>query len=62
MNLIDSCPPVREQSIQRQRPLPSWLSSTRPYIDQHVAVAEQAAEKTLTASQKLTVLESGCGG
>jgi hypothetical protein len=26
-------------------------------VDQHVAVAEQAAEKTLTASQKLTVLE-----
>jgi len=54
INLIDSSRPF-VSSITR-RPLPAGQFS-RPYIDQHVAVAEQTAEKTLTASQKLTVLE-----
>jgi hypothetical protein len=52
-NLIDSTRPFIS-SIQ-QRPLPAGKFD-RPYIDQHVAVAKQAAEKDLTASQKLTVL------
>ena len=53
LNLFDSSRPF-VQSISK-RPLPSGKFD-RPYIDQHVAVAEQTAEKTLTASQKLTVL------
>jgi hypothetical protein len=53
LNLIDSSRPFVE-SISR-KPLPAGQFD-RPYIDQHVAVAEQTAEKTLTASQKLTVL------
>jgi hypothetical protein len=52
-NLIDASRPFIS-SIQ-QRPLPAGKFD-RPYIDQHVAVAKQAAEKDLTASQKLTVL------
>jgi hypothetical protein len=54
LNLIDSSRPF--VSSISQRPLPAGKFS-RPYIDQHVAVAEQTAEKTLTASQKLTVLD-----
>jgi hypothetical protein len=53
INLIDAARPF-VQSIKRQA-LPAG-SFDRPYIDQHVAVAVQAAEKTLTASQKMTVL------
>jgi len=53
INLIDASRPF-VQSISR-KPLPAGKFD-RPYIDQHVAVAEQTAEKTLTASQKLTVL------
>lgn len=54
INLIDNSRPFIT-SISR-KPLPAGKFS-RPYIDQHVAVAEQTAEKTLTASQKLTVLD-----
>jgi hypothetical protein len=54
LNLIDGSRPFIT-SISRKA-LPAGKFS-RPYVDQHVAVAEQAAEKTLTASQKLTVLE-----
>ena len=53
INLIDSSRPFVE-SINR-KPLPAGKFD-RPYIDQHVAIAEQTAEKTLTASQKMTVL------
>jgi HK97 family phage major capsid protein len=52
LNLIDSSRPFI-QSVTT-RPLPAGKFD-RPYIDQHVAVAEQAAEKTLTASQKLLI-------
>lgn len=54
VNLIDSTRPFI-QSITK-RPLPAGKFS-RPYVDQHVAIAEQTQEKTLTASQKLTVLD-----
>lgn len=52
-NLINGSRPF--VSSITQRPLPAGKFD-RPYIDQHVAVAKQAAEKDLTASQKLTVL------
>ena len=58
LNLIDSSRPFI-QSIS-QKPLPAGKFD-RPYIDQHVAVAEQTAEKTLTASQKMTILSPACG-
>jgi hypothetical protein len=53
LNLIDGSRPFI-QSIGT-KPLPAGKFD-RPYIDQHVAIAEQATEKTLTASQKLTIL------
>src|SRR5262245_4227410 len=54
INLIDSSRPFI-QSITR-RPLPAGKFD-RPRVTQHVAVAEQTAEKTLTASQKLIIDE-----
>ena len=54
LNLINAARPFVDSITKR--PLPAG-KFTRPYIDQHVAVAEQTAEKTLTASQVLKVLE-----
>jgi len=52
LNNIDSARPFIN-SISR-RPLPAGTFD-RPTITQHVAVDKQAAEKTLTASQKLVI-------
>ena len=54
LNLIDSSRPFVE-SISRKA-LPAGKFS-RPYVDQHVAVDEQTAEKTLTASRQMKILE-----
>lgn len=54
INLIDSARPFVNSCTRRALPAAKF---SRPYIDQHVAVAEQTAEKTLTASQKMTILE-----
>lgn len=54
LNLLDSSRPF-VQSIST-RPLPAGKFS-RPYVSQHVAVDEQAAEKTLTASRQMKILE-----
>jgi len=51
-NLIDTSRPLIN-SINR-KPLPAG-SFDRPQITQHVAVGKQAAEKTLTESQKLLI-------
>lgn len=53
LNLIDSSRPFIQSISQKSLPAGKF---DRPYIDQHVAVAEQTTEKTLTASQKMTVL------
>jgi hypothetical protein len=53
INLIDSRRPFVESISRRALPAGKF---DRPYIDQHVAIAEQTAEKTLTASQKMTIL------
>lgn len=53
LNLIDSSRPFVESISRKALPAGKF---DRPYIDQHVAIAEQTAEKTLTASQNMTVL------
>lgn len=53
INLIDSRRPFVESISRKALPAGKF---DRPYIDQHVAIAEQVAEKTLTASQKMTIL------
>ena len=52
INLLDSTRPFINSITNR--PLPAGKFD-RPVITQHVAVAEQAAEKDLTASQKMIV-------
>lgn len=52
INLVDSGRPFIN-AISR-RPLPAGKFD-RPYVSQHVDVQKQAAEKDLTASQKMTV-------
>jgi len=53
INLIDSTRPFVESISRKALPAGKF---DRPYIDQHVAVAEQTAEKTLTASQQMKIL------